>query len=170
MIPAVGDLVIAEEDPRTADVVELLEAHLALMRRISPPGHVHALDLDGLTVPAVTFLSARRQGDLLGVGALKVLDARRGEIKSMHASSAARGQGVGRQLVQFVIDLSVDRGLGWLGLETGTQAEFEPARSLYRSFGFSVCEPFGEYTVNPYSVCFDLDLPPRAQPVVSTGE
>ena len=164
-----AELVIAEEDPHTADVVEVLEAHLALMRRISPPGHVHALDLDGLTVPAITFLTARRHGDLLGVGALKVLDARRGEIKSMHTTAAARGQGVGRRLVQFVIALAAERELGWLGLETGTQAEFEPARSLYRSFGFTVCEPFGEYTVNPYSVCFDLDLAAADQSAGAVG-
>ena len=153
-----NDLVVATEDPRAPEIVELLEAHLAQMRRISPPGHVHALDLDGLTVPAITFLAARRDGELLGVGALKDLDGRRGEIKSMHTTAAARGRGVGRRLVQVVIGLAAERDMSWLGLETGTQPEFEPARSLYRSFGFEVCEPFGDYTVNPYSTCMALDL------------
>lgn len=77
----------------------------------------------------------------------------------MHTLAAARGQGVGRWLVQFVIALAAERGLAWLGLETGTQAEFEPARSLYRSFGFSVCEPFLQYTDDPYSVCLELEPP-----------
>ncbi len=151
-------LVIAVEDPRVPDVVELLEAHLSLMRRISPPGHVHALDLTGLTGPAITFLAARRSGELLGVGALKDLGRGRAEIKSMHTASGARGQGVGRRLVDDVIDLAARRGVAWLGLETGTQPEFEPARALYRSFGFEVCEPFDDYTVNPYSTCMSLDL------------
>lgn len=150
---------IAVEDPRTADIVELLEAHLALMRRISPPGHVHALDLDALTAPSITFFAARRDDALLGVGALKSLDRTRAEIKSMHTAAAARGQGVGRRLVRHVIELAAGRGLGWLGLETGSQPEFEPARALYRSFGFEECEPFDSYTVNPYSTCMALRLP-----------
>lgn len=163
------DLVIAVEDPRTPDIVELLQAHLTLMRRISPPGHAHALDIERLTVPEVTFLAARRGGDLLGVGALSDLGDRRAEIKSMHTAPAGRGQGVGRRLVEHVIGLAARRGVVWLGLETGTQREFDPARALYLSLGFEVCEPFGAYTVNPYSTCMVLDLPTTGQPVVTDG-
>lgn len=151
-------VVVAPGDPRADDVVALLEVHLDLMRSISPPGHVHALDLDGLTTPEVTFLTARDDGTLLGVGALKQLDGGRAEIKSMHTAEAARGRGVGRLLVDHVLRLARSRGTPWLGLETGTQPEFEAARSLYRTFGFVTCEPFEPYTVNPYSTCMSLDL------------
>jgi putative acetyltransferase len=156
--PGMTDLVISVEDPRRPDIVALLEAHLELMRRISPPGHVHALDLDGLVVAEVTFLTARAAGDLLGVGALKELGDGRGEVKSMHTTAHARGRGVGRRIVECIIDLAGERRLSWLGLETGSQPEFEPARSLYRSLRFEACEPFGSYTVNPYSTCMALDL------------
>lgn len=149
---------IASEDPRAPDIVELLEAHLALMRRISPPGHVHALDVEALAAPDVTFLAAR-DDDLLAVGALRQLDGPRAEIKSMHTAAAARGRGVARRLVDELISLADSRGVAWLGLETGTQPEFEPARALYRSFGFDVCAPFDGYTSNPYSTCMSLDLP-----------
>ena len=158
MSEQVSGVVVAESDPRAHDVVALLEVHLALMRRISPPGHVHALDLDGLTLPEVTFLTARSDGELLGVGALKQLDEARAEIKSMHTASLARGRGVGRLLADHIVGLARGRGVVWLGLETGTQPEFEAARSLYRTFGFTTCEPFGSYTVNPYSTCMSLDL------------
>ena len=151
-------IVVAEGDPRAHDVVALLEVHLASMRRISPPGHVHALDLDALTRPEVTFLTARSQDALLGVGALKQLDDTRAEIKSMHTASVARGRGVGRLLADHIVRLARERGVVWLGLETGTQPEFEAARSLYRSMGFAACEPFDSYTVNPYSTCMSLDL------------
>ena len=151
-------IVVAEDDPRSDDVVTLLEVHLALMRRISPPGHVHALDLDALTRAEVTFLTARSAGELLGVGALKQLDDARAEIKSMHTASIARGRGVGRLLADHIVDLARDRGVVWLGLETGTQPEFEAARSLYRTLGFATCPPFDAYTVNPYSTCMSLDL------------
>jgi len=151
-------VVIAAEDPRRADVVALLETHLALMRRISPPGHVHALDLERLAAPEVTFLTARLDADLLGVGALKELRGSRAEIKSMHTTEAARGRGVGRRLVEHLLGLAHERGLRWIGLETGTQPAFEAARSLYATFGFATCEPFGDYTANPYSTCMSLDL------------
>jgi len=154
----VNDVVIAPEDPRTADTIELLEAHLALMRRISPPGHVHALDVAGLATSDVTFLAARSGPELLGVGALKRLDRGRAEVKSMHIAPAARGRGIARQMVAELIELAVAADAAWLGLETGTQPEFEPARSLYRSFGFDVCPPFDGYTSNPYSTCMSLDL------------
>lgn len=153
-----NDSVVAPGDPRADDVVALLTTHLALMRRISPPGHVHALDLEGLCVPEVTFLTARCEGELLGVGALKQLGDARGEIKSMHTTELARGRGVGRRLAEHLVGLASERGITWLGLETGTQPEFEAARSLYRSLGFTSCEPFDGYTVNPYSTCMSLDL------------
>lgn len=153
-----NDILIGVDDPRADDVVALLGAHLALMRSISPPDHVHALDLDGLTTADVTFLAARSGGALLGVGALKQLDERRGEVKSMHTAEAARGRGVGRRLVEQIVQLAQERGIVWLGLETGTQPEFDAARSLYRNFGFATCEPFEPYTVNPYSTCLSREI------------
>ena len=154
------NLTIAVEDPRTADVVALLEQHLALMRATSPPGHVHALDVDRLVDPAITFLAARRATDgvLLGVGALKLLDASHAEIKSMHTAAEARGLGVGRAVLERLLALARERGCSRVSLETGTMDAFAPARSLYAATGFVTCEPFGDYTVNPYSTCMTLTL------------
>lgn len=149
---------VSADDPRRADIVSLLEAHLTLMRRISPPGHVHALDVGALAQSHVTFLAARSVDGLLGVGALKELGDRRGEIKSMHTVDAARGRGIGRLLVEHLLDLANERDLTWIGLETGTQPEFAAARTLYASVGFATCEPFDDYTVNRYSTCMSLDL------------
>ena len=86
------DLVIAIDDPRIDDVRTLLDRHLAFAREITPPDHVHAMEVDDLLGPAVTFFSARRDGVLLGVGALKRLDETHAELKSMHTSEAARGE------------------------------------------------------------------------------
>lgn len=149
---------IAHEDPRGDDIVALLETHLALMRRISPPGHVHALDVGRLAVPEVAFLTARETGTLLGVGALKQIGGGRGEIKSMHTAEAARGRGIGRLLVTEIMRLAEQAELTWIGLETGSQPEFEPARRLYATFGFEQCDPFDGYTVNPYSVCMSRPM------------
>ena len=151
-------ITIVAEDPRGADVVALLERHLAHMRSLSPPGHVHALDLDGLLDPAVTFLAARDDGELVGVGALKELSAGHAELKSMHVPEELRGRGIARGILAALLDLARERCYDRVSLETGSMDGFVPARALYASVGFVTCEPFGDYTVNPYSTCMTLEL------------
>jgi putative acetyltransferase len=151
-------ITIAAEDPRAGDVVALLERHLAHMRSLSPPGHVHALDLDGLLDPAVTFLAARDDGELVGVAALKELSSRHAELKSMHVPEELRGRGLARSLLDALLGIARERGYERVSLETGAMDGFAPARALYASVGFVTCEPFGDYTVNPYSTCMTLEL------------
>lgn len=123
----------------------LLERHLAFALSVTPPEHAFALDVDGLLDPAITFLSYRDDGELLGVGALKQLDAGHAEIKSMHTAQAARGRGIGRALLGHLLELARSRGCRRVSLETGTMAEFAPARALYSSAGFVACGPFADY-------------------------
>jgi putative acetyltransferase len=151
-------LIFSIEDPRTEDVTALLNAHLAFSRQSSPAEHVHALDIDRLLDPAVTFFTARRDAALLGMGAIRELEPTRAELKSMHVQLAARGQGVGRAMVQHLLSVANERHYAWLGLETGTMEAFAPARLLYESVGFTTCAPFGQYTVNPHSTCMSLRL------------
>ncbi len=136
---------ISVDDPRAKDIRELLERHLAFANSHSPPEDVHALDLDGLLEPAITFYSFRRNGELLGVGALKHLDRRHAELKSMHTAEAARGRGIGRAMVDHLIRVARDRGFHRVSLETGSMAAFAPARALYTNAGFAPCGPFGDY-------------------------
>ena len=152
------DLEIAVDDPLAADVRSLLETHLAFARETSPPEHVHALDVDGLLDPSVTFFSARRAGVLVGVGAIKRLDDVHAELKSMHTSAAARGQGVGRAMVEHLLRVAIERGHRRVSIETGTTEAFVAARALYTNTGFRPCAPFAQYTVNPYSTCMTIEL------------
>lgn len=150
---------IEAEDPRHPDILALLERHLAFAHASSPREHVHALDVGGLVQPRITCYSARDAGGgLLGVGALKELDAAHGEIKSMHTAEQARRSGVGGAMLRHIIAAARERGYARLSLETGTGRVFEPAQSLYRRAGFTECEPFGEYTRNPHSVCMTMAL------------
>lgn len=80
------DGVISIDDPRADDVRALLHRHLAYARAHTKPEEVYALDVAALVDPAVTFFSYRVDGDLLGVAALKHLDHRHAEIKSMHTA------------------------------------------------------------------------------------
>lgn len=151
-------LVFAVEDPGIEDVLELLQAHLAFANETTPVEHIHAFDVDRLRVPTLTLFTARRDGVLMGMGAIAELDSNRAELKSMHVGRSARGSGVGRSLLLHLISVARDRQYQWLGLETGTMDAFAPARHLYLSEGFSVCGPFGDYTVNPYSTCMSMSL------------
>lgn len=144
-------LVIAVDDPRVADIHALLERHLTFAMETTPPEHVFALDVDGLLHPSITFFSARRDRQLLGIGALKELDAEHGELKSMHTAAAARRQGVGRAMVEHLLDVARQRRYRRVSLETGAMAAFVPARSLYESMGFVACGRFGDYPDNPDS-------------------
>lgn len=149
---------IAPDDPRVADIVALLERHLAFAHEHSPPEDVHALDLDGLLAADVTFFSLRAGGEVLGIGALRMLDASHAELKSMHTAEAARGRGVGRAMVDHLIAVARARGARRVSIETGTMAAFAPARALYVGAGFEPCEPFGDYVYSPNSVCMTLWL------------
>jgi putative acetyltransferase len=149
---------IAIDDPTRDDVRALLETHLTFTRATTPPEDVHALDIEGLTSPDVSFYSMREGGALLGVGALRELDSDHGEIKSMHTAAAARGLGVGRSLLSHLIETSRARAYSRISLETGTMEEFAPARRLYQAAGFEVCPPFNDYPESPNSVCMTLSL------------
>ncbi|HEY9644867.1 MAG TPA: GNAT family N-acetyltransferase, partial [Chroococcidiopsis sp.] len=128
------------------------------MRANSPPGAVHALDLDGLRVKTVTFWTVRQSGELLGCGALKALDARSGEIKSMRTARAHRRKGVAATLLGHILTEAKQRQYDRIHLETGSSAAFEPAIKLYERFGFRRCGPFADYKDNAFSVFMTLDL------------
>ena len=130
----------------------LIASHLAGMHDTSPAESVHALDAEALRDPSITFWSAWVDGRLAGIGALKAIDAERGELKSMRVDDAFRGKGVGRALLRHIIGEARDRGMMSLWLETGTAPEFAPAQRLYESEGFTLCGPFEGYTHDPHSV------------------
>jgi len=149
---------IAVDDPARDDVVLLLTDHLADMHATSPPESVHALDVDALAVPSVTFWTARRDAVLLGCAALKELDPTHAEVKSMRTAPASRGTGVATALLRHVLEEARHRGYDRVSLETGSQDFFAPARRLYTRHGFAECGPFGDYVLDPHSVFFTRAL------------
>lgn len=151
-------LVIEADDPRSSDVVVLLDVHLGTMHEVTPAEGVYALDLDGLSDPSVSFYSARRDGELVAFGALKDLGGGHGELKSMHVVAEERRRGVGRELLDHLITVAIVRGFERLSIETGNQPAFEPARRLYAAAGFVECEPFGPYVESTTSTCMTLEL------------
>ncbi len=147
-MPKTGDVAEGEitvDDPRADDIRALLEKHLEFCNLHSPPEDVHALDVEGLVGPGITFLSYRVNGELLAVGALKQLDARHAELKSMHTVSSVRGRGIARKMVDRLIEIARGRGVQRVSIETGSMDAFAAARALYANAGFEECGPFGDY-------------------------
>jgi putative acetyltransferase len=149
---------IEVDDLTHPQVHALLHEHLANMYELSPPESVHALDLSKLRAPDITFWSVWDGATLVGCGALKEMSATEGEIKSMRTPKALRRRGAGRAVLQHIIAEARRRGYTRLNLETGSQGGFVAARTLYESFGFTYCGPFGDYKPDPHSAFMTLEL------------
>jgi putative acetyltransferase len=128
-----------------AQVLAMLRFHFDTNMAVTPPGSAHVFDVSRLNQPDVFFWSAWHEETLMGTGALKLLDATHGEIKSMHTLQTARRSGVGAAMLQHIIEQAKSKGLRRLSLETGSFEFFAPARALYARAGFEECEAFGDY-------------------------
>jgi putative acetyltransferase len=149
---------IRVDDLSGPEIAEFLEDHIRDMRSVSPPESKHALDLEGLRKPDITFWTVWEHHQLVGCGAIKELDSTHGEIKSMRTRSSHRGKGVGSFVLQHILRVAKERGYRRVSLETGSMPFFEPARRLYRSHGFRDCAPFANYKEDPNSVFLTKDL------------
>lgn len=153
-----GQYSIIEDDLSGAAITALLRFHLDEAHRLSPPGSVHALPIERLRRPDVSFFSAWDENSLAACGALKHIDEGRAELKAMRADPAYRGKGAGRAMLHHLLAVAKALGYARVSLETGRTEPFEPARRLYESHGFAECPPFGDYTEDPFSICMTRDL------------
>ncbi len=150
---------IRQGDLDDAQLRELIAHHQRTAAAETTSGSEHALDVDGLRHPDIRLWTAHdAQGALVGMGALKRIDAQHGELKSMHTVQAARGHGVGDAVLRHIVAAARADGLRRLSLETGSWAYFEPARRLYARHGFVPCAPFASYRADPNSAFMTLHL------------
>jgi putative acetyltransferase len=143
---------IVVDDLTGPQIARFLEEHVAEMLSISPPESKHALDLEALRAPDVTFWSVLDGGTVVGCGALKRLDAGHAEVKSMRTAAARKRSGIASLVLGHIIAEAGRMGFARLSLETGSADFFAPARKLYEKFGFTYCEPFADYRPDPLSV------------------
>jgi putative acetyltransferase len=151
-LEANGHVDIVVDDLTGPEIATFLEEHVAEMRAVTPPGSAHAVDLDGLRIPEVTFWTVVDDGAVVGCGAVKRLDDEHGEIKSMRVASTCRRSGVASMLLDYIVAEARRMGLSRLSLETGSFTFFEPTRQLYLKNGFAFQGPFGDYEPDPNSV------------------
>ena len=141
-----------------SEVIEFLEDHLQSMIDVTPPGSVHALDIEALKQPDITFWSVWEESLLIGCGALKEIGSQHGEIKSMRTASSHLEKGVASHLLEYILTEAKRRKYRRVSLETGSFDAFQPARNLYAKFGFTYCEPFSGYTEDPNTVFMTIEL------------
>mgnify|MGYP000927417432 CR=1 FL=1 len=164
-MPAIGSIMhgdklmeIRKDDLCGPEIAALLTEHLACMAQVSPRESRHALDLEQLRQPGITFWTVWNGQQLAGCGALKEIDATHGEVKSMRTAKSHRRRGVASLLLRHIIVEARQRGYHRLSLETGAMPYFEPARTLYRRAGFTECTAFIGYQPDPNSTFFTLEL------------
>jgi putative acetyltransferase len=146
------------DDLRGPEIAKLLQEHLDHMYSVSPAASVHALDIDALRHPDITFWSAWKDDELCGCGAIKKINAEHAELKSMRTANGYQRQGVALLILNTIVIEAKDRGYQKIYLETGAQNAFLPARTMYAKRGFKLCEPFQGYVYDVNSVFMSLDL------------
>lgn len=149
---------IVVDDLTSPDVAAFLAEHRQQLHTITPVENAYALDLDALRRPEVTFWTALDDDGLVGCAALKELAPTHGEVKSMRTSPARTRGGIASRLLEHLITEARRRGYTRLSLETGTDAFFLPARTLYAKFGFTESEPFADYRPSPHNTFMTMRL------------
>ena len=139
-------------------VNELLTKHFVELRSVSPEGSAHVLDIPGLKIPSIRFWSLWDGKELIGCGALKLLDEEHGEFKSIRVADKFRERGMGEKIISHLVDQSKQIGIKKLSIETGAGEFFDPARKLFQKFGFKTCKPFAHYKEDPNSCYFNLEI------------
>ena len=102
---------IAVDDLSGPQIARFLDEHVQQMRSITPPESKHALDLDALRTPDITFWSVMDSGAIVGCGALKRLDAGHAEVKSMRTAPARQRSGIASLLLEHIIDEATPDGI-----------------------------------------------------------
>lgn len=148
-------IAVEPTDPRKPEATTLLQASHALMKSLFPSDACHYLSIDALCGDEIHFFTARRGEIIMGCGAIAIRDGY-GELKSMFVDEGSRGQGVADAILRALEDHARASGLAMLKLETGTG--LDAAHRLYFRHGFSLCDPFGDYVAQEFSVFMEKSL------------
>lgn len=151
-------LKIIEDGLDSQQVLAMLRFHFDTNMAVTPPGSAHVFDVSRLKQSDVFFWTAWNDETLMGTGALKLMDANHGEIKSMHTLQTARRSGVGAAMLRHIMEQAKAKGLKRLSLETGSFEFFAPARALYARHGFDECPPFEDYKPDPHSTFMTREI------------
>ncbi|MFC9856302.1 MULTISPECIES: GNAT family N-acetyltransferase [unclassified Streptomyces] len=140
---------IALDDLSGEEIAEFLEAHVREVRLHVPFESKRALSLEDLRKPEIKLWVVREGERIVGCGAVKKLNLRHAELKSIRTRPTRKRSGVASLLLNHILAEAKQSGFEQVSLETGTSDYFRPARMLYKKFGFIPCGPFAEYHPDP---------------------
>ncbi len=143
---------IAEESPENVEAAALINELNAELLALYDPGACHHLSVAQLALPNTHFCVARVEGAAVGCGALRRM-AGYGEIKRMYVRPSFRGYRIAARILQHLEAIAGEQGVDRLRLETGVASH--SALALYEGAGYRRIPPFGEYTDNGVSVCYE---------------
>ena len=140
------------------EVNKLLLNHFKELRSVSSEGSTHVLDIQGLKDPSIKFWSIWEDSKLVGCGAIKLLEQKHGEFKSIRVTNEFRKKGYGEKILKHLLIKAKNLNLKKLSIETGSGDFFKPARELFKKIGFRECPPFAHYKVDPNSCYMNLNI------------
>jgi len=148
--------IITRERPDTPDAASLineLETHLAAHY---PAESRHGFSVERLVAEDVAFFLLRMDGFPAACGGIKLEGREYGEIKRMYVRPQFRGLGFAKLMLDHLADYARANGITLLLLETGIHQR--EAIGLYEQWGFNRIPPFGPYTDDPLSRCYEKRL------------
>jgi putative acetyltransferase len=111
--------------------------------RITLPRAITIMDGAAMAREGVVLFGGLLNGRAVAMGGYKTIAAGHGEVKSMHVTDEARGQGAGARILEMILSDARAAGLTRLSLETGSLEGSSAARRLYERSGFVYCRPSG---------------------------
>ena len=149
-------VVITREDPASPDATALIAELDALLEPLYASESRHGFSVQKLIDDAVAFFVLREDVTPAGCGGIKLFGQDFGEIKRMYVRPAFRGRGFGKLMLDYLADFGLSNGVSILRLETGIHQH--AAITLYEQAGFARIAPFGDYTDDPVSLCYEKRL------------
>jgi putative acetyltransferase len=151
----VTDVSVHKESPLTDEGIALINGSEDALREVYPPEECFTFTAEELVDDKISFFVARKNADAKGCIAL-VDEGSYGEIKRLYVPDHSRGLGVAKILMSHLEAQSKAMGHQSVKLETGEK--LAAAVVLYKSLGYSVCGPFGDYEDHPASLFMEKAL------------
>ncbi len=146
---------ITRERPDTEEAKSLIDELEAVLNPNYPPESRHGYSVEKLIREGVAFFMIRVDGEAAGCGGILLVGTEYGELKRMYVRPQFRGRGLGKMMIEHLAEHAREggRGVRVLRLETGIHQR--EAIGLYERMGFVVIGPFGPYTNDPLSRCYE---------------
>lgn len=147
---------ITNESPLQDDIRALVAALNATTLTLTPAEHCHHMTVEQMADADTTLFVARDNGRAIAMGAMRRHPGGIAEVKRMFTDPAYRGQGLGRKILEHIECLARTEGHTRLVLETGSN--FDAAKHLYETAGFTPCDTLLSYPASTWNAFYEKEL------------